>query len=89
MMPPDLAAAVRALGRRAGPKDVMQVIAKLCAWRPQRPSDLAAILNRNAKYIRDQYLGPMREAGELEFTKSDPADPNQEYRIVPLDRRQR
>ncbi len=79
-LPPELAEAAKSLGERAGPAEIKALIRRLCAWRALRPSDLAAILRRDQEYIQKQYLRPMVREGALEFTKPDPADPQQEYR---------
>jgi ATP-dependent DNA helicase RecG len=81
-LPPSLLEAVRSLGERARPAAMQAVIRSLCEWQPLRPADLGEIIGRNPEYIQKHYLAPMREAGVLEFTKPDPADPQQAYRTV-------
>lgn len=77
-----LAAQLRGLGHRAKPAAVRAVITALCAHYPMRPADLGVILGRNPGYIRETYLTPMVEAGELEYTHPEnPAHPQQAYRV--------
>ncbi|MBK8233113.1 MAG: putative DNA binding domain-containing protein [Candidatus Eisenbacteria bacterium] len=81
-LPPDLAQAVQSLRKKAEPEAMQQIIHRLCAWHPLRPAELGAILGRNPEYLQKKYLAPMRQRAELEFTKPDPADPQQSYRAV-------
>lgn len=80
-LPQELAATITGLGERARPSDVKPVIHRLCAWRPLRAEELAAILRRGQPYVTRTYLTPMVRDGELEFTHPDqPAHPQQAYK---------
>ena len=80
-LPQELAAAITGLGERARPSDVKPVIRRLCAWRPLRAEELAAILRRGQPYVTRTYLTPMVRDGELEFTHPEqPAHPQQAYK---------
>jgi ATP-dependent DNA helicase RecG len=80
-LPEGLTAQLHSLGHRAKPAAVRAVIAALCAHHPMRPADMGVILGRNAGYLRETYLTPMVEAGELEYTHPEnPAHPQQAYR---------
>lgn len=80
-VPPYLAAEVNALGKRAEPPEVRSVILRLCGHRPMTPAELAVLLDRNREYIQKQYLGPMVEDGNLEYTHPEnPAHPGQAYK---------
>jgi ATP-dependent DNA helicase RecG len=83
-LPDDLTGAVRELGRRSTPYDVMQVILRLCAWRTLKAQEISAILGRRTvNWIRDNYLTPMVRAGELELVHaSNPSHPQQAYRTT-------
>ena len=46
------------------------------------PSEIAVLLKRSHRYVRDHYLTPMVESGELELTFPDnPAHPRQAYQV--------
>lgn len=80
-LPTELATAIAGLGERARPSDLKPVIRRLCAWRPLRAEELAAILRRGQPYVTRTYLTPMVRDGELEFTHPDqPAHPQQAYK---------
>lgn len=80
-LPTELATAIAGLGERARPSDVKPIIRRLCAWRPLRAEELAAILRRGQPYVTRTYLTPMVRDGELEFTHPDqPAHPQQAYK---------
>lgn len=82
-LPEDIAQAVQRLGQRSTPDEVRSAIRGLCAWRPMRPAEIAAILKRNPEYVRNTYLAPMVRDGELAYTYPDnPAHPQQAYQAV-------
>jgi ATP-dependent DNA helicase RecG len=79
-LPADLTEAVQSLGKRAPPEQVQQVIAQLCRWRALRAAELAIILGRDPRYLRQRYLGPMLKRGRLKRTFPDqPQHPAQAY----------
>jgi ATP-dependent DNA helicase RecG len=61
------------------------LIADLCAWRPMQLRELVKFLGRTDKYILRTYIGPMIQAGELEYTYPDMINhPRQAYRRAQL-----
>ena len=77
----DLKGEVQKVGKRAPPSIVKQVIKQLCLSRPFKPSEIALLLQRNQRYLRDHYLSPMVESGELELGFPDnPAHFQQSYK---------
>jgi len=69
------------LGKRTPTDAVKQVIKTLCSSRSFKPSEIALLLKRNQSYIRNHYLAPMIESGELELEfPNNPAHPHQAYR---------
>jgi hypothetical protein len=69
------------LDKRAPPHAIRQAIQLLCRSRPFKPSEMALLLKRNPRYLRDYYLTPMIESGDLELLFPDnPAHPQQAYR---------
>jgi ATP-dependent DNA helicase RecG len=78
----DLTEMIRKIGVRTPPDKVKEVIKNLCSSRPFKPSEIALLLKRNHRYVRDYYLTPMVESGELELVFPDNlANPQQAYRI--------
>ncbi len=78
----DLTEMVRKIGIRTRPNKVKEVIKNLCSSGPFKPSEIALLLKRNHRYMRDYYLTPMVESGELELVFPDnPAHPQQAYQI--------
>ena len=79
-LPTAVATLVEALGRRASPEEVSAAILRVCDVRPLTPADLATLLNRDRDYVQKQYLRPLLDAGELEYTHPEsPAHPQQAY----------
>lgn len=77
----DLEEKVKAMGKRPSVHQVKEIIKKLCSLKPFKPQEIADILKRNQKYVRDTYLTPMVEASELELIfPNTPAHPQQAYR---------
>jgi ATP-dependent DNA helicase RecG len=78
----DVIEIVRKIGIRTSPDKVKELIKKLCSSRPFKPSEIALLLKKNHRYVRDYYLTPMVESGELELEFPDnPAHPQQAYRL--------
>jgi hypothetical protein len=76
----DLREIVQKLGKRAPPSVIKQVIKQLSSSRPFKPNEIALLLQRNQRYMRDHYLTPMVESGELELGFPDnPAHFQQSY----------
>jgi ATP-dependent DNA helicase RecG len=76
----DLREIIRKVGKRAPPSTIKSVIKRLCSSRPFKPSEIALLLQRNQRYMRDHYLTPMVKAGELELGFPDnPAHFQQSY----------
>lgn len=81
----ELNSEIQKFGKRTPPEAVKQVIKQLCALRPIKPSDLAILLKRNQRYVRDYYLTPMVESGDLELAfPENPAHPQQAYKLKKL-----
>lgn len=79
-LPGELAARVGAIGQRHPPQQVQELIVSLCAQRPFGAEELATLIGRNARYIRQNYLRPLLRAGRIQKTNPDkPNDPEQAY----------
>lgn len=80
---PDLRDMVAALGQRAAPSRMREVIVRLCRDRPWQASELAELFNRTTDYLGTQYLRPMVNEGLLAHTRPDqPNHPQQAYRAA-------
>jgi ATP-dependent DNA helicase RecG len=54
---------------------------QLCAHRAYPAEELALLVGRNARYLKERFLAPMMCDGELQYTIPDmPRHPNQAYR---------
>lgn len=77
----ELCSQLQGLGERTrDPQRIREAIMALCKRRPYRPSELSMLLNRDQRYLKKQYLNPMRMAGLLAYKFADePNHPNQAY----------
>jgi len=66
-------------GKRLSRDEVIELLVALCAERPRTARELAQLLHRNMKYLRDTYLSPLVREGRLQLTGA-PNDPNVAYR---------
>src|ERR1051325_10783890 len=79
-LPGGLRHKVLKLRRRLAPLDLDQVIRDLCAWRPLRLRDLAAILDRSPVYLQNTSLKRLLHEDRLRFLHpSQPNHPHQAY----------
>ncbi len=82
-LPGELAAQVGSLGQRRPPKDVREVVFRLCQQRDYRAEELSQLLVRNVETVRQNYLRPLLRAGRIVMARPDkPNDPDQAYRAV-------
>lgn len=80
-VPGELAARLGALGRRSPPDAVRAVVLDLLRQREWRLEELSQLLQRNAEYVRQQYVQPLIKCGAIAMTR-EPNDPQQAYRAV-------
>lgn len=79
-LPPDLAAAVTALGTRPRHGPLRDVIASKCRWRPLKPAELGSILGIRADNLAKRHLSEMVAEGHLRrLFPGEPSHPNQAY----------
>jgi ATP-dependent DNA helicase RecG len=82
-LPGALAAKIGAIGLRHPPGEVCDAIMEVCKLRDWRADELAALVRRNPRYVRNNYLRPLMRDGRLTMTNPDePNDPQQAYRAV-------
>lgn len=80
-VPPEIMDELEELGQRANPETFRRVLRKLCDWKPLRAGELVDLTGRDVQYLVHQYLSPMVEDGELEYTIPEmPNHPDQAYR---------
>ena len=64
-LPNELQERVNNIGSRASRETVCQLIIDLCAFKPYSYEELASILKRSPKALKDKYLKPLRLANKL------------------------
>ncbi|MBV3405583.1 hypothetical protein KSW86_10630 [Prevotella copri] len=64
-LPKGLQERVAKLGKRASREKVSQLLVDLCAFKPYSYEELALIIQRAAKPMKDKYLKPLRLANKL------------------------
>jgi ATP-dependent DNA helicase RecG len=82
-LPGALAARIGAFGQRHPPGEVCDAVVDLCRLRDWQAEELAALLRRHPRYVRNNYLRPLMRDGRLVMTRpEEPNDPQQAYRAV-------
>jgi ATP-dependent DNA helicase RecG len=72
---------IGSLKKRRSPKEIKALIRHLCTLQPLKLGEIAAVLGRGPKYVRDAFLTPMIRDEELEYTFPEtPSHPLQAYR---------
>lgn len=64
-LPNELQEKVNNIGNRASRETVCQLLIDLCAFKPYSYEELASILQRSPKALKDKYLKPLRLANKL------------------------
>lgn len=83
-LPGALAAKIGAIGQRNPPGEVCDVIVEICRQHAWQADELAALVRRHPRYVRNNYLRPLMRDGRLVMTNpNEPNDPQQAYRAVP------
>ena len=73
-LPPALEAELPAPRQRMGEAALRQLIRDLCGWQALRGEELATLLGKDLKYLRNKHLSAMVQSGELAFQY--PESPN-------------
>ena len=82
-LPGGLAARIGAFGQRHPPGEVCDAVVELCSLRDWSAEELAALLRRHPRYVRNNYLRPLMRDGRLTMTNpQEPNDPQQAYRAI-------
>ena len=86
-LPGALAARIGAMGQRHPPGEVCDAVVELCRLRDWPADELATLLRRHPRYVRNNYLRPLMRDGRLVMTRpEEPNDPQQAYRAVGVGR---
>lgn len=86
-LPPELAARLAKSGQRQSTESLRQLIRDLCGWQPLRGEELATLLHKDLKYLRNKHLSEMVQAGDLAFLY--PESPNHALQAYTLPTRKR
>lgn len=76
-LPPELAVRLPSKGRRVPPDSLRQLIVDLCRWHELRADELASLLGKDRKYLRNHHLTQMVKTGRLVFVY--PESPNHKW----------
>ena len=80
-LPEPLQVRVRALGRRAQPEALRDLVLDLCAWRDLEVKDLVSLLGKGSAHLRERILYPLIAEGRLVYRYPEsPRHPRQAYR---------
>ncbi len=83
----DFVERIASLRQRINHTEMKQLIKDLCSYGPLQLEELACILDRDPKHLRDYYLIKMIRNNELVYQyPSQPAHPKQAYLLVNQDR---
>lgn len=66
-LPPELVARLPKPGQRLSAAAMRQLIQDLCGWEALRGEELATLLHKNLKYLRNKHLTEMVQNAELAF----------------------
>ena len=85
VLPNELQERVNNIGNRASRETVCQLLIDLCAFKPYSYEELASILQRSPKALKDEYLKPLRLANKLFYWIPEMINhPLQKYVADPL-----
>ena len=80
-LPGALAAKIGAIGQRHPPGEVCDAIVEICPLRDWRAEELATLLQRHSRYVRNNYLRLLMRDGRVAMINpNEPSDPQQAYR---------
>ncbi|OHC61383.1 MAG: ATP-dependent DNA helicase RecG [Rhodocyclales bacterium RIFCSPLOWO2_02_FULL_63_24] len=66
-LPPELTTRLPKPGQRLSTDALRQLIRDLCGWQALRGEELATLLHKDLKYLRNKHLTEMMQGGELAF----------------------
>jgi ATP-dependent DNA helicase RecG len=84
-LPPELATRLPKAGQRLSASALRTLIRSLCRWRALRGEEIATLLEKDLKYLRNRHLSDMVHIGQLSLLYPEsPNHPHQAY-VVPTD----
>jgi len=79
-LPPELATFLPQAGQRLRTDALRALICRLCRWRSLRGEELATLLGKDLKYLRNKHLTEMVQSGQLNLLYPEsPNHPHQAY----------
>ena len=82
-LPDDLKNRIIHLKKRSPKDEVKGIIIRLCSLGPLQPVQIGKILDRDAQYLRINFLSEMVKTGKLVYRYPDkPAHPQQAYSVL-------
>ncbi|RDE48709.1 MAG: hypothetical protein DVS81_20640 [Candidatus Accumulibacter meliphilus] len=79
-LPPELATRLPKAGQRLSANAVRTLIRTLCRWRALRGEELATLLGKDLKYLRNRHLSDMLHSEQLSLLYPEsPNHPHQAY----------
>ena len=81
-LPPELAKRLPVPGQSMRSSALRALICDLCGWQPLRAEELAILLGKDLKYLRNKHLSAMVQAGKLAFQY--PESPNHAFQAYKL-----
>ena len=70
-------------GRRDSPEETLRLVVELCQGRELSAEELAVLLGRDRKYVMNNYIRPLLQAGRISYVIPDqPRHPAQRYRAT-------
>ncbi len=81
ILPKDLEEEIQKIGKKTNSQSIKQIIKKLCSIRPFKANELAVLLKRTPRHLRERYLSSMIDSHDLELGfPGNPAHPLQTYK---------
>ncbi|MDT4330724.1 ATP-binding protein [Methylomonas sp. MS20] len=79
-LPPELATCLPQPGQRLSAEALRALICELCRWQALRGEELATLLDKDLKYLRNKHLTDMVQSGQLTLLYPEsPNHPHQAY----------
>ncbi len=79
-MPKRLRDKVLHVGKKAPKENIRHAILALCQWKEMTTTQLAGVLRRNRRFLLNEHIKPMVDAGDLQTKYPQENHPQQAYR---------
>lgn len=88
-LPEEVRGYLNDIGKRASEKQMNLFLLSVCQWKDMKLQRIAALLDRQPKYILQKYIQPLMQDEKLDYTIPDmPNHPKQKYTITDKGRQQ-